>query len=140
VERIDDDYWRVPNAIVERGQAYDRIKGNDRLRVRVLSSFDLGRQVASNGATWLDRELVARERLPITDSGFGRQVREALDRRVQRLVEMGYATAQERDNHYVPREHRPPRPPKDRRWVESWHPPAIAHSSRLTSAHMSEGP
>lgn len=34
-----------------------------------------------------------REWLRITDSGFGREVKDALHRRAQRLVEMGYTTA-----------------------------------------------
>ena len=42
-------------------------------------------------ATWLDRELVAESSTAIRDAGFGRDVREALDRRRQRLIEQGLA-------------------------------------------------
>jgi type IV secretory pathway VirD2 relaxase len=95
VERIDADHWKVPNDIVERGQAYDLSRGGDGLRVRTLSALNLEKQIDSHGATWIDRELIARERMAIADSGFGRQVNNALSRRAQRLVEMGLATTRD---------------------------------------------
>lgn len=95
VEQIDADHWRVPNDIVERGRAYDQSQGTNRTQLRVLSSFSLERQIASDGATWLDRELTARVPIRVTDSGFGRQVKGALAHRGQRLVETGHATAKD---------------------------------------------
>ena len=95
VERLDDDHWKIPGDIVERGQAYDRTRGGDGPRITILSSEKLERQIATEGATWLDRELTAREPQVIADSGFGRDVRDALQRRTERLVEMGYATVRE---------------------------------------------
>ena len=55
VERVDEEHWRVPDDIVERGRAYDRTQGGDRLQLRTLSTIDLERQIASDGPTWLDR-------------------------------------------------------------------------------------
>ena len=55
VERIDADNWKVPKDIIERGQAYDLSQGGDGLRIRTLSAIGLDRQIASDGATWLDR-------------------------------------------------------------------------------------
>ncbi|MBG0810430.1 relaxase/mobilization nuclease and DUF3363 domain-containing protein [Methylosinus sp. H3A] len=92
VERVDADHWRVPKDIVERGQSYDLAHGGDGLRVRTLSTFDLERQIASDGATWLDRELVTDKPIPLAEAGFGRDVKNALNRRGERLVEMGLAT------------------------------------------------
>ena len=103
VERIDADHWRVPNDLVARGQAYDLSQGTDRPQLRVLSGFDLERQIASDGATWLDRQLAVRATVPMTASGFGRQVNEALGRRAQRLLEMGHATAQNGQISVLPR-------------------------------------
>jgi len=99
VERIDADHWKVPKDIVERGQVYDLSQGGDGLRVRTLSALNLEKQIGSHGATWLDRELIARERMATADSGFGRQVNNALSRRAQRLVEMGHATAKDGNIH-----------------------------------------
>jgi type IV secretory pathway VirD2 relaxase len=95
VERIDADNWKVPKDIVERGQAYDLSQGGDGLRVRSLSALNLDRQIASDGATWLDRQIVAGDRSEIRNSGFGRDVNKAISRRARRLVEMGLATAKD---------------------------------------------
>ena len=95
VERVDEDQWRVPDDIVERGRAYDRTQGGDRLQLRTLSTIDLERQIASDGATWLDRELIARDPMQSGTWGFGRQVKQALNRRAQRLVEMGCAVTKD---------------------------------------------
>ena len=62
VERIDADNWKVPKDIVARGQAYDLSQGGDGLRIRTLSAIDLDRQIASDGATWLDRQIIAKDR------------------------------------------------------------------------------
>lgn len=99
VERIDAEHWKVPKDIVERGQAYDLSQGGDGLRVRTLSALNLEKQIGSHGATWLDRELIARDRMAIADSGFGREVTNALSRRAQRLVEMGLATTKDGNIH-----------------------------------------
>ncbi|MES0215126.1 DUF3363 domain-containing protein [Mesorhizobium sp. C280B] len=91
VERIDEDHWRIPKDLSERGIAYDaRSRGKD-FSVRVLSTFDLDAQIGSDGATWLDRELTARTPVPRVRSGFGLDVDNALDRRAAQLVGMGHA-------------------------------------------------
>nr|WP_299496331.1 DUF3363 domain-containing protein [uncultured Rhizobium sp.] len=91
VERIDADHWKIPGDLPERGMAYDvRDQAKD-FTIRTLSTLDLNRQVGSDGATWLDRELVSRDRTPLTKAGFGLEVREALDRRRQSLVDQGQA-------------------------------------------------
>ena len=99
VERIDADHWKVPKDIVARGQAYDLSQGGDGLRIRVFSAISLDRQIASDGATWLDRQIIAEDRSEIGDSGFGREVNKAISRRAQRLVEMGLATAKDGKAH-----------------------------------------
>lgn len=66
--------------------------GGDGLSVRTLSTLDLDRQVGNDGATWLDQELASRNRTPLVAAGFGREVTDALERRRQNLVGMGYAT------------------------------------------------
>jgi hypothetical protein len=95
VERIDADNWKVPKDIVERGQAYDLSQGGNGLRIRTLSAIGLDRQIASDGATWLDRQIIAADRSEIRDSGFGREANKAISRRARRLVEMGLATAKD---------------------------------------------
>jgi hypothetical protein len=92
IGRIDADRWRVPDDIRNRGETFGLSQGINPPQIRVLSSLGLEPQIASDGATWLDRGLAAPDLIPATDAGFGRQVNEALTRRAQRLVDMGYAT------------------------------------------------
>ncbi len=73
---------------------YDLSRGGDGLSVRIVSTLDLEAQIGSDGATWLDRELTAPVRTPLTQAGFGRDVTTALERRKQSLVERGYVTRQ----------------------------------------------
>jgi len=95
VERIDADHWKIPGDIAERGMAYDAPSRPKDFSIRTLSTLDLERQVTSDGATWLDRELVAKDPLSLAKTGFGREVNGALDRRAERLVEMGLATVKD---------------------------------------------
>ena len=104
VERIDADHWRVPNDIVDRGMAHDLSQGGDSLRVRPLSTLDLEQQIRSDGATWLDRDLVSNDRMRLVKSGFGYDVTWALDRRCERLVQMGHATREPDGAFILPRD------------------------------------
>lgn len=91
VERIDADQWRIPDDLVSRAADHDA--GRDRqASVRVLSSVDLQRQIGSDGATWLDRRLVHGETADLAPTGFGQQVREAMDQRREHHIEQGDAT------------------------------------------------
>ncbi len=64
---------------------------NGQLVLRVRSDLDLQQQCRAEGATWLDRQLVSRDRAPLTDDGFGRQVNAALSERVEHLISSGFA-------------------------------------------------
>jgi type IV secretory pathway VirD2 relaxase len=81
-----------PGAVVE-ARAYEDAEGRKRLSLATRSDFDIDAQVTASGATWLDRQLLAPERVA-RGSGFGADVREAMDRRVNHLVEEGLARRQ----------------------------------------------
>jgi hypothetical protein len=76
VERASADCWLIPESFEVRATAYDAGRGN-LTRIRLLSGYDLNQQVKSDGATWLDRRLVGRDKSPLAVSGFGVEVREA---------------------------------------------------------------
>ena len=65
--------------------------GRQRLSLATRSDLPLERQVTSKGATWLDRNLVARDAPVLAHGGFGDEVRQALDRRTEHLVSEGLA-------------------------------------------------
>lgn len=95
VERIHAEHWIIPADLPERGLAHDLKRGGRDARLKLLSPISLSQQVTHGGATWLDRELTARRPLSVAAHGFGREVNAALDRRAQRLVEMGHATTKD---------------------------------------------
>ncbi|MBB2972677.1 VirD2 family relaxase/mobilization nuclease [Mesorhizobium sp. RMAD-H1] len=77
---------------------YDDARGRRRVALAVRSDLDIDRQVTASGATWLDRQAVAREPLSLSDGGFGAEVQQAMDRRADHLIERGLA---ERQGHGV---------------------------------------
>ncbi len=58
------------------------------------SDFNLDRQVAAPGATWLDHRLVERQPMPLAMGGFGGEVREAMKARTEHLIQEGLAWQQ----------------------------------------------
>ena len=90
-ERIDADHWRVPTNLPARGQAYDLARDRANIRISILSPTGLDSQIGHDGATWLDRELASPNRTTFANTGFGREVTEAMERRRQSLVSMGHA-------------------------------------------------
>lgn len=90
VERIDADHWRLPEDFESRAAAYDAGR-NRQLNIRVLSAFDLERQIEAEGATWLDRRLVGRGSADLVAAGFGQDVQRAMDRRREHLIGQGDA-------------------------------------------------
>ncbi|WP_319798682.1 relaxase/mobilization nuclease domain-containing protein [Nitrobacter sp.] len=91
VEHIDADQWRIPADFENRAAAYDAGR-NRQARVRILSALDLEKQIGADGATWLDQRLVSSETADIAQSGFGQQVRGAIDQRREHHIEHGDAT------------------------------------------------
>jgi type IV secretory pathway VirD2 relaxase len=81
-----------PGAIVE-ARAYEDINGRKRLSLAIRSDLTLQQQISAPGATWLDRQLLAREPAAM-GSGFGAEVRDALDRRAEHLTGEGLARRQ----------------------------------------------
>ncbi len=72
VERVGADCWLIPEDFEARAAAHDAAKG-PQTQMRVLSAYDLDRQVTSDGATWLDRQLVARDRGSLAATGIWRR-------------------------------------------------------------------
>ena len=90
-ERIDADQWRIPEDFESRAAAYDAGR-NKQANIRVLSAVRLEQQIGADGATWLDRRLMSAETSDLAPTGFGQQVRDAIDRRRQHHIDHGDAT------------------------------------------------
>lgn len=85
----------APGSIVEL-RGFDDARGQRRVAIAVRSDLDLQAQVSAPGATWLDRQALARDPAALSTGGFGAQVRQALDERAEHLVGKGLATRQHR--------------------------------------------
>lgn len=90
VERLSADRWSIPDDFTQRAIAYDAQRGRQ-VNIKILSIFDLDRQVTSDGATWLDRQLVSPSRIELARSGFGAEAEKALRARANELVHQGHA-------------------------------------------------
>ena len=89
VERLEEGVWRVPSNLAERGRAYDTRRAGG-ARVELRSQLSIDQQVRTIGATWLDGQFVGGSEV-LTGEGFGAEVRSALGRRADFLVERGFA-------------------------------------------------
>lgn len=79
-------------AIVE-ARTYNDPQGRKRLALAVRSDFSLEEQVTASGATWIDRQLLARD-ANVASAGFGAEVQNAMDRRIEHLSSEGLARKQ----------------------------------------------
>lgn len=82
-----------PGSIVEL-RAYDDARGERRVALAVRSDLDLHAQVNAIGATWLDRQAIARDPIALSEGGFGAEVRQSMDERAEHLVGEGLAERQ----------------------------------------------
>jgi hypothetical protein len=89
VERLSEGVWQVPADLPERDRQHDARRLGD-VTVEVRTPLPLEQQTRAVGATWLDHQLVAGSR-ELADTGFGKEVREALNQRTDFLVNQGLA-------------------------------------------------
>lgn len=89
----------APGSIVEL-RKFDDAQGRRRVALAVRSDLDIERQVRASGATWLDRQAIARDPATLGGGGFGAEVRQAMDRRVEHLVGQGLADRQSRGDSF----------------------------------------
>lgn len=73
---------------------FEDAHGRKRVALAVRSDIDLDAQVKAPGATWIDRQLVAREPAPLGSGGFGQEVRVAMESRADHLIAQGFARRQ----------------------------------------------
>lgn len=91
-QRLPDGTWLIAADHLERARVYERSIARDSpVNVQILSLTSLENLVGAEGATWLDRQLVAQDPVSLGEARFGREVRDAQSRRRQWLVEQGLA-------------------------------------------------
>jgi type IV secretory pathway VirD2 relaxase len=96
LEREADGTWTVTPDHLDRVLHYERMQvGKAPVHVELRSTVKLDYQTSAEGATWLDQELVGGDPTMLRDSGFGREVRQALAQRRQWLLQQGLASEQQ---------------------------------------------
>ena len=80
-----------PTGSIVEFRRYEDRNGRERVALAVRSDFSLSEQIHADGATWLDRQLIARQPADLGEGGFGREVKEALAARTEHLIEEGHA-------------------------------------------------
>jgi type IV secretory pathway VirD2 relaxase len=90
VERVAEGVWRVPDDLPERGRRYDTQRLAGGVAVDLRSHLPIERQTRAIGATWLDQQLI-RGGKDVGTGGFGSEVRQALQRRADFLIDQGFA-------------------------------------------------
>ena len=85
----------TPGSIIEL-RKFDDAQGRRRVALAVRSDLSIEQQITATGATWLDRQAIAREPVALGPAGFGTEVRNAMERRAEQLVEQGLAERQAR--------------------------------------------
>jgi hypothetical protein len=74
-------------------RTYDDAQGRKRLTLATRSDLSIEAQVTARGATWIDRQLIARDP-EVSSTGFGSATRDAMERRIDHLVDAGLARRQ----------------------------------------------
>lgn len=97
VERLAEGIWRVPPDLPERGRQYDAQRSGG-VRVDLKSHLPIEQQTRMIGATWLDQQLIDGGD-GLGELGFGGDVKDALRRRADFLVDQGLA--KKRGRHVV---------------------------------------
>ena len=101
VERAEDGSWTIAPDHLDRAAAFEARQARDRpVTVETLSTLPLDRMVRADAATWLDRELIADNPVPLRDAGFGREASAAQAVRRQWLIEQELAEEVGGETHY----------------------------------------
>ena len=83
----------APHGAIVEARSYDDANGRRRLSLATRSDLSIEAQTTASGATWLDRQLLAKDP-PLSGGGFGAEVRNAMEARIDHLAEEGLARRQ----------------------------------------------
>jgi hypothetical protein len=101
-DRFADGRWNVGEDYLNRAVRYEALhRSRSPVRISVLSWQRLEDLPQAGGATWLDRQLIARTPETLGPTGMGAEVETALRARRQWLIEQGLAREQEGQVRYA---------------------------------------
>jgi len=85
------EYTPSAGGVVEVRHLATDAPGRTRAVLAVRSDLAIQEQVGAKGATWLDHQLVVRKPVSLSQAGFGQEVREAFEARIDHLAAEGLA-------------------------------------------------
>ena len=92
VERRPDGTWIIPSDYPEKALEHERRSARAaRVRIQMLATQTLEHEATAYAPSWLDRQLRGEDPLEIAKHGYGAEVRQAMIRRQQWLIEQGMA-------------------------------------------------
>jgi len=92
VERQSDGTWVVPPDHAERVLDHEKRAARAApVRIQVLAMQALEQEATTYGPTWLDGQLRGEDQVEVAKHGYGADVRQAMYRRQQWLIEQGLA-------------------------------------------------
>jgi hypothetical protein len=95
LERRDDGSWTVPADYLDRALEHERSATRAApVRIQLMGTQPLEQEATTPAPSWLDRQLRGEDEVDAVKHGYGADVRRALARRLQWLVEQGFAERQ----------------------------------------------
>jgi hypothetical protein len=95
VERRDDGSWTVPADYLDQALEHERTAVSAApVRIQLMGTQPLEQEATAQAPSWLDRQLRGEDAGKAAKHGYGADVRRALARRLQWLVEQGFADRQ----------------------------------------------
>jgi type IV secretory pathway VirD2 relaxase len=92
VERQPDGSWTVPSNYLDQALEHERRSVRAApVRIQMLAMQALEQEATASAPSWLDRQLRGEDPLEIAKHGYGGEVRQAMVRRQQWLIEQGLA-------------------------------------------------
>ena len=96
VERQPDGSWIIPENYLDKALEHERRATLAApVRIQLLAMQALEQEATAQAPSWLDRQLRSEDEIEVAKHGFGGEVRQALYRRQQWLIEQGLAERQE---------------------------------------------
>jgi hypothetical protein len=95
VERFTSREWSVPPDYLDQALEHERrVARASPVRIQLLATQALEQEATAYAPSWLDRQLRGQEPVEIANHGYGAEVRQALYRRQQWLIEQRLAEPQ----------------------------------------------
>jgi type IV secretory pathway VirD2 relaxase len=92
VERFTSREWSVPPGYLDQALEHElRVARASPVRIQLLATHVLEQEVNAYAPSWLDRQLRQQEPVEIANHGYGAEVRQAMVRRQQWLIEQDLA-------------------------------------------------